>query len=110
LPQHGVRLSVYPTIHLLLLYANMAAERVIKAAEKLVELFWEAEKEIFLVRAEDWDNEFEFRRELTPETDEGMYHLIVILASGDSGRIEQIIEEMWHERNWRYAELPDYNR
>jgi len=109
LPQHGVRLSVYPTIDLLLLYANMAAERVIKAAEKLVELFWEAEKEIFLVRAEDWDNEFEFRRELTPETDEGMYHLIVILASGDSGRIEQIIEELWHERNWRYAELPDYN-
>jgi hypothetical protein len=64
---------------------------------------------VFLVRAEDWDNELEFRRELTPNTDQGMYHVIVILAAGDSDRIEQIIVELWNERNWRYAELPHYN-
>jgi sugar-specific transcriptional regulator TrmB len=87
----------------------MAEERVKKAAEKLVELYWEVEKEMFLVHAEGCYDEKEFRQDLMEDTERGLYHLIVIMAAGDSDRIEHIIAELWNERNWRYGELEDNN-
>jgi hypothetical protein len=83
----------------------MAEERVKNSAEKLVELYWEDEKEMFLLHAEGCFNEMEFRQDLLEDTERSLYHLIVIMAAGDSDQIEHIIAELWNERNWRYGEL-----
>ena len=101
------RITHFPRGNLGLLESRftMAEERVKKAAEKLVELYWEDEKEMFLVHAEGCYNEMELRQDLLEDTERCLYHLIVILAAGDSDRIEHIIAELWHERNARYGSL-----